>query len=121
MQFHRCLIHHLSSLSVGLSNGGIQSGGSVTLPRTSATREERLIKFSGIGPVDETGMPIASRSVSPSILSEPLQSQNAFMLHTFSELKITMKHMAILSCCTLWMYKPAMHACILVITSLNQD
>ncbi|CAM4714658.1 unnamed protein product [Leuciscus chuanchicus] len=46
----------------GLSNGGIQSGGSATLPRTSATREERLIKFSGIGPVDETGMPIASRS-----------------------------------------------------------
>ncbi|XP_067251370.1 vinexin isoform X2 [Chanodichthys erythropterus] len=48
--------------NIGLSNGGIQSGGSATLPRTSATREERLIKFSGIGPVDETGMPIASRS-----------------------------------------------------------
>ncbi|XP_039538669.1 vinexin isoform X4 [Pimephales promelas] len=48
--------------NVGLSNGGIQSGGSATLPRTSASREERLIKFSGIGPVDETGMPIASRS-----------------------------------------------------------
>ncbi|XP_067269340.1 vinexin isoform X3 [Pseudorasbora parva] len=48
--------------NAGLSNGGIQSGGSATLPRTSATREERLIKFSGIGPVDETGMPIASRS-----------------------------------------------------------
>ncbi|XP_068079040.1 vinexin isoform X3 [Danio rerio] len=45
----------------GLSNGGIQSG-SDTLPKTSGTREERLIKFSGIGPVDETGMPIASRS-----------------------------------------------------------
>ncbi|XP_062855369.1 vinexin isoform X2 [Trichomycterus rosablanca] len=43
----------------GLSNGGPQSA---TLPRTSGTREERLIKFSGIGPVDETGMPIASRS-----------------------------------------------------------
>ncbi|KAF7660128.1 hypothetical protein LDENG_00288080 [Lucifuga dentata] len=44
----------------GLSNG-VQ--GSATLPRRSApTREERLIKFSGIGPVDETGMPIASRS-----------------------------------------------------------
>ncbi|TSL97365.1 Vinexin [Bagarius yarrelli] len=28
----------------------------------SVTGEERLIKFSGIGPVDETGMPIASRS-----------------------------------------------------------
>ncbi|XP_051525320.1 vinexin-like isoform X2 [Myxocyprinus asiaticus] len=46
----------------GLSNGGMKSGGSATLPRTSAPREERLIKFSGIGPVDETGMPIASRS-----------------------------------------------------------
>ncbi|XP_076587898.1 vinexin isoform X4 [Chaetodon auriga] len=44
----------------GLSNG-IQS--SATLPRGwTPTREERLIKFSGIGPVDETGMPIASRS-----------------------------------------------------------
>ncbi|KAM9361035.1 vinexin isoform 2-T2 [Symphorus nematophorus] len=44
----------------GLSNG-VQS--SATLPRSwTPTREERLIKFSGIGPVDETGMPIASRS-----------------------------------------------------------
>ncbi|XP_066499897.1 vinexin isoform X2 [Hoplias malabaricus] len=43
----------------GLSNGAPRSA---TLPRTSATREERLIKYSGIGPVDETGMPIASRS-----------------------------------------------------------
>ncbi|XP_050973036.1 vinexin isoform X2 [Labeo rohita] len=48
--------------TVGLSNGGIRTGGSTTLPRTSGIREERLIKFSGIGPVDETGMPIASRS-----------------------------------------------------------
>ncbi|XP_068617033.1 vinexin [Brachionichthys hirsutus] len=40
---------------------GVQS--SATLPRClTPTREERLIKFSGIGPVDETGMPIASRS-----------------------------------------------------------
>ncbi|XP_051510158.1 vinexin-like isoform X1 [Myxocyprinus asiaticus] len=45
-----------------LSNGGMKSGCSATLPRTFAPREERLIKFSGIGPVDETGMPIASRS-----------------------------------------------------------
>ncbi|KAM3611231.1 uncharacterized protein V6R79_015300 [Siganus canaliculatus] len=44
----------------GMSNG-IQS--SATLPRGwTPTREERLIKYSGIGPVDETGMPIASRS-----------------------------------------------------------
>ncbi|XP_072538485.1 vinexin isoform X3 [Salminus brasiliensis] len=43
----------------GLSNGGPRSA---TLPRTTTTREERLIKYSGIGPVDETGMPIASRS-----------------------------------------------------------
>ncbi|XP_041793757.1 vinexin isoform X2 [Chelmon rostratus] len=49
-----------SQLHGGLSNG-VQS--SATLPRSWApTREERLIKFSGIGPVDETGMPIASRS-----------------------------------------------------------
>ncbi|KAI7797509.1 vinexin isoform X3 [Triplophysa rosa] len=48
--------------NVGLSNGGVRSEGSVTLPQTPASREERLIKFSGIGPVDETGMPIASRS-----------------------------------------------------------
>ncbi|CAN9513395.1 unnamed protein product [Ophioblennius macclurei] len=44
----------------GLSNG-VQATG--TLPRSwTPTREERLIKFQGIGPVDETGMPIASRS-----------------------------------------------------------
>ncbi|KAI9527712.1 hypothetical protein NQZ68_027802 [Dissostichus eleginoides] len=44
----------------GLSNG-VQ--GHTTLPHSwTPTREERLIKFSGIGPVDETGMPIASRS-----------------------------------------------------------
>ncbi|XP_056628774.1 vinexin isoform X2 [Triplophysa dalaica] len=48
--------------NVGLSNGGVRSEGFVTLPQTSASREERLIKFSGIGPVDESGMPIASRS-----------------------------------------------------------
>ncbi|XP_069380106.1 vinexin isoform X10 [Paralichthys olivaceus] len=49
-----------SQLHGGLSNG---VHGSATLPRSWApTREERLIKFSGIGPVDETGMPIASRS-----------------------------------------------------------
>lgn len=48
----------------GQSHDGLPNGGprSATLPRTSITREERLIKFSGIGPVDETGMPIASRS-----------------------------------------------------------
>ncbi|XP_018524452.1 vinexin isoform X2 [Lates calcarifer] len=47
------------------SHGGLSNGvqGSSTLPRSwTPTREERLIKFSGIGPVDETGMPIASRS-----------------------------------------------------------
>ncbi|XP_026177349.1 vinexin isoform X2 [Mastacembelus armatus] len=47
------------------SHGGLPNGvqGSSTLPRSWApTREERLIKYSGIGPVDETGMPIASRS-----------------------------------------------------------
>ncbi|XP_070820348.1 vinexin isoform X2 [Chaetodon trifascialis] len=47
------------------SHGGLSNGvpSSATLPRSwTPTREERLIKFSGIGPVDETGMPIASRS-----------------------------------------------------------
>ncbi|XP_059193830.1 vinexin isoform X2 [Centropristis striata] len=49
-----------SQMHGGMSNG-VQS--SATLPRSwTPTREERLIKFSGIGPVDETGMPIASRS-----------------------------------------------------------
>uniref|UniRef100_A0A4W4ER70 Sorbin and SH3 domain containing 3 n=1 Tax=Electrophorus electricus TaxID=8005 RepID=A0A4W4ER70_ELEEL len=43
----------------GLSNGGPRSA---TLPHTIPVKEERLIKYSGIGPVDETGMPIASRS-----------------------------------------------------------
>ncbi|XP_061584856.1 vinexin isoform X3 [Cololabis saira] len=47
------------------SPGGLANGvqGSSTLPRSwTPSREERLIKYSGIGPVDETGMPIASRS-----------------------------------------------------------
>ncbi|XP_026198744.1 vinexin isoform X2 [Anabas testudineus] len=47
------------------AHGGLSNGvqGSASLPRSwGPTREERLIKFSGIGPVDETGMPIASRS-----------------------------------------------------------
>ncbi|KAK7934183.1 hypothetical protein WMY93_005079 [Mugilogobius chulae] len=48
------------------TNGGPISNGiksSTTLPRSwTPTGEERLIKYSGIGPVDETGMPIASRS-----------------------------------------------------------
>ncbi|CAL9708439.1 unnamed protein product [Knipowitschia caucasica] len=47
------------------TNGGLSNGtrSSTTLPHSrTPTREERLIKYSGIGPVDETGMPIASRS-----------------------------------------------------------
>nr|XP_015827787.2 vinexin isoform X4 [Nothobranchius furzeri] len=49
-----------SQSQVGLSNGGQSSS---TLPRSwTPSGEERLIKFSGIGPVDESGMPIASRS-----------------------------------------------------------
>ncbi|TRY86498.1 hypothetical protein DNTS_017550 [Danionella cerebrum] len=52
---------HTFSVSAGLSNGGVLSG-PATSPRTSSTHKEHLIKFSGIGPVDETGMPIASRS-----------------------------------------------------------
>ncbi|CAJ1068460.1 vinexin isoform X4 [Xyrichtys novacula] len=45
----------------GRLSNGVQSAS--TLPRSwTPSREERLIKFSGIGPVDETGMPIASRS-----------------------------------------------------------
>ncbi|KAK1154249.1 vinexin-like isoform X1 [Acipenser oxyrinchus oxyrinchus] len=33
-----------------------------TAPPSSETEQSKLIKFAGIGPVDETGMPIASRS-----------------------------------------------------------
>ncbi|KAM4575938.1 vinexin isoform 1-T5 [Odontesthes bonariensis] len=47
------------------SQGGLSNGvqGPSTLPHSRAPNKEgRLIKFSGIGPVDETGMPIASRS-----------------------------------------------------------
>lgn len=59
-QMKCCYCDNLGGLSNGLR-------ASATLPRsTGPTREERLIKFSGIGPVDETGMPIASRSVSQS-------------------------------------------------------
>ncbi|KAM7018519.1 vinexin isoform 6-T6 [Tautogolabrus adspersus] len=50
-----------SQSPAGRLSNGVQS--SSTLPRSwTPSREERLIKFSGIGPVDETGMPIASRS-----------------------------------------------------------
>ncbi|XP_056275325.1 vinexin isoform X4 [Pseudoliparis swirei] len=49
-----------SQLHGGLSNG--DQGSSTSTRSWTPTREERLIKFSGIGPVDETGMPIASRS-----------------------------------------------------------
>ncbi|KPP65705.1 hypothetical protein Z043_115865 [Scleropages formosus] len=49
------------SQSSGAPANGNWSGTAATLPR-SARAEERLVKFSGIGPVDETGMPIASRS-----------------------------------------------------------
>ncbi|XP_064203572.1 vinexin isoform X3 [Anguilla rostrata] len=48
--------------SHGTLVNGVQTRLSATLPRRSVPAEERLIKFSGIGPVDETGMPIASRS-----------------------------------------------------------
>uniref|UniRef100_A0A8C6SBR1 Sorbin and SH3 domain containing 3 n=1 Tax=Neogobius melanostomus TaxID=47308 RepID=A0A8C6SBR1_9GOBI len=42
-------------------SNGVKSA--TTLPHSwTPTKEERLIKYSGIGPVDETGMPIASRS-----------------------------------------------------------
>ncbi|KAM9743242.1 vinexin [Menidia menidia] len=47
------------------SQGGLSNGvhGCSTLPRSwTPNKDGRLIKFSGIGPVDETGMPIASRS-----------------------------------------------------------
>ncbi|XP_048853965.1 vinexin isoform X2 [Brienomyrus brachyistius] len=50
------------SQSAGSPANGSWSGSAATLPRMSMRAEERLIKFSGIGPVDETGMPIASRS-----------------------------------------------------------
>ncbi|XP_017162403.1 vinexin isoform X4 [Poecilia reticulata] len=47
--------------SQGELSNGVQ--GSSTLPHSWVPNNEgRLIKFSGIGPVDETGMPIASRS-----------------------------------------------------------
>lgn len=39
-------------------------GWSATWTKDSKRRERRWVKYDGIGPVDETGMPIASRSVS---------------------------------------------------------
>ncbi|XP_047237265.1 vinexin isoform X1 [Girardinichthys multiradiatus] len=49
------------SQSQGELSNGVQA--SSTLPHSWVPNNEgRLIKFSGIGPVDETGMPIASRS-----------------------------------------------------------
>ncbi|KAM7391531.1 hypothetical protein PAMP_022214 [Pampus punctatissimus] len=59
------------SQSYGGMSNGVQA--SATLPRSwTPTKEERLIKFSGIGPVDETGMPIASRSSNAPGLFTPL-------------------------------------------------
>ncbi|XP_061673109.1 vinexin isoform X2 [Syngnathoides biaculeatus] len=52
-----------STPSFGSYYGPSQSHGGLTNGvQGSPTKEERLIKYSGIGPVDETGMPIASRS-----------------------------------------------------------
>lgn len=78
-QINRCLCHlksiingNINSINFTLmffhdcNSGGLSNGvqSCATLPRSwTPTREERLIKFSGIGPVDESGMPIASRSV----------------------------------------------------------
>ncbi|KAL4623080.1 vinexin-like isoform X2 [Arapaima gigas] len=49
-----------SQSAAAAANG--DCSGTAAAPPRSARPEERLVKFSGIGPVDETGMPIASRS-----------------------------------------------------------
>lgn len=38
---------------------------SATWTKDSKRRDKRWVKYEGIGPVDESGMPIAPRSVSP--------------------------------------------------------
>lgn len=61
------LIKNVLKSVIGIA-GRVSNGdrSASTLPRGWApVREERFIKFSGIGPVDESGMPIASRSVRP--------------------------------------------------------
>lgn len=40
---------------------------SATWTKDSKRREKRWVKYEGIGPVDESGMPIAPRSVSPGL------------------------------------------------------
>ncbi|XP_061449327.1 vinexin isoform X2 [Rhineura floridana] len=43
-------------------NGTTQPGWSATWTKDSRKKEKRWVKYDGIGPVDESGMPIASRS-----------------------------------------------------------
>ena len=40
---------------------------SATWTKDSKRRDKRWVKYEGIGPVDESGMPIAPRSVSPGL------------------------------------------------------
>uniref|UniRef100_A0A2D4P794 SoHo domain-containing protein n=1 Tax=Micrurus surinamensis TaxID=129470 RepID=A0A2D4P794_MICSU len=46
-------------------NGVAQPSWSATWTKDGKRKEKRWVKYDGIGPVDESGMPLASRSVSP--------------------------------------------------------
>ncbi|XP_062816918.1 vinexin isoform X1 [Anolis carolinensis] len=60
---HAAPASRLPSSSVGPAvNGTSQPGWSATWTKDGQRKEKRWLKYDGIGPVDETGMPIASRS-----------------------------------------------------------
>lgn len=52
------------SVTSPVANGTVQPGWSATWTKDGRRKEKRWVKYDGIGPVDESGMPIASRSVS---------------------------------------------------------
>ncbi|XP_066495699.1 vinexin isoform X2 [Tiliqua scincoides] len=50
------------SVKTPVANGTAQPGWSATWTKDGKRKEKRWVKYDGIGPVDESGMPIASRS-----------------------------------------------------------
>ncbi|KAL7981370.1 hypothetical protein Chor_002266, partial [Crotalus horridus] len=59
-----------NSINHPTANGVAQPGWSATWTKDGKRKEKRWVKYDGIGPVDESGMPLASRSTAI-ILSTP--------------------------------------------------
>ncbi|KAJ6652958.1 hypothetical protein lerEdw1_010268 [Lerista edwardsae] len=62
------------SVTTPVANGTVQPGWSATWTKDGRRKEKRWVKYDGIGPVDESGMPIASRSGQLPTLIVPLST-----------------------------------------------